>query len=164
MAITLLRNSSCLSPTSCLTEPPKCNVRLQFPPSDSVRCTLPSAMRDFRCTPQAEFWVVPDRTKDRRESFRALEIKILPPSTIKLEEETHKKVQGTVQRAPTLPQRQSFGGGREGTLPPAVLCLATLRNTLEIPSYYNNHGCEGWLCSDSFCPVTMEKYGRSVPL
>ncbi|CAM9108870.1 unnamed protein product [Scytosiphon promiscuus] len=70
----------------------------------------------LRVGSQAEFWVVPDRTKDRRESFRALEIKLLPPGTIKLEEETHQKVRGTVQRAPTLPQRQSFGGGREGTL------------------------------------------------
>ncbi|CAM9827159.1 unnamed protein product, partial [Laminaria digitata] len=62
----------------------------------------------------AEFWVIPDRTKDRRDSFRALEIKILPPGTIATEEETHQCVKGTVERAPTLPQRQGFGGGREG--------------------------------------------------
>jgi len=61
--------------------------------------------------------VVPDRTKDRRESFRALEIKILPPGTLTLEEETHKQLRGTVERAPTLPQRQNFGGGREGVPP-----------------------------------------------
>lgn len=67
-------------------------------------------------TTQAEFWVVPDRTKDRRESFRALEIKILPPGTLTLEEETHKSLRGTVERAPTFPHRQSFGGGREGNL------------------------------------------------
>lgn len=60
--------------------------------------------------------MVPDRTKDHRESFRALEVKILPPGTLTLEEETHKKLRGTVERVPTLPQRQSFGGGREGTL------------------------------------------------
>lgn len=59
--------------------------------------------------------MVPDRTKDNRESFRALEVKILPPGTLTLEEETHKKLRGTVERVPTLPQRQSFGG-REGTL------------------------------------------------
>lgn len=61
---------------------------------------------------QAEFWVVPDRIKNR-ESFRALEVQILPPGTLVLEEETHKKLRGTVERAPTLPQRQGF---REGTL------------------------------------------------
>ncbi|CAM9754667.1 unnamed protein product [Ectocarpus sp. 12 AP-2014] len=68
----------------------------------------------LRVGSQAEFWVVPDRTKDRRESFRALEIKILPPGTLTLEEETHKSVRGIVERAPTFPRRQSFGGGREG--------------------------------------------------
>ncbi|CAN0457787.1 unnamed protein product, partial [Ectocarpus sp. 12 AP-2014] len=68
----------------------------------------------LRVGSQAEFWVVPDRTKDRRESFRALEIKILPPGTLTLEEETHKSLRGTVERAPTFPHRQSFGGGREG--------------------------------------------------
>lgn len=61
---------------------------------------------------QAEFWVVPDRIKNR-DSFRALEVQILPPGTLTLEEETHKKLQGTVERAPTLPQRQGF---REGAL------------------------------------------------
>lgn len=60
---------------------------------------------------QAEFWVVPDRIKNR-ESFRALEVQILPPGTLVVEEETHKKLRGTVERAPTLPQRQGF---REGT-------------------------------------------------
>ena len=63
---------------------------------------------------QAEFWVVSDRTKDGRHSFRALDIKILPPGTIATEEQTHVCVRGTVERAPTLPQRQSFGGPREG--------------------------------------------------
>lgn len=67
---------------------------------------------------QAEFWVVPDRTKNR-ESFRALEVQILPPGTLVLEEETHKKLRGTVERAPTLPQRQGF---REGMYLPCASC------------------------------------------
>lgn len=67
---------------------------------------------------QAEFWVVPDRIKNR-ESFRALEVRILLPGTLKLEEETHKNLQGTVERAPTLPQRQGF---REGALRPCRSC------------------------------------------
>eukprot|EP00904_Undaria_pinnatifida_P012646 jgi/Undpi1/8511/HiC_scaffold_25.g10978.m1 len=68
----------------------------------------------LRVGSQAEFWVVSDRTKDGRHSFRALDIKILPPGTIATEEQTHVCVRGTVERAPTLPQRQSFGGPREG--------------------------------------------------
>eukprot|EP00752_Nemacystus_decipiens_P009418 g8421.t1 len=69
---------------------------------------------------QAEFWVVPDRIKNR-ESFRALEVQILPPGTLVLEEETHRKLRGTVERAPTLPQRQGFregGGGGGGGMQP----------------------------------------------
>lgn len=58
---------------------------------------------------------MPDRTKDRKNGFRALEIKLLPPGSIKIEEEVDNgiKVKGVVLKAPTLPQRQSFGN-REG--------------------------------------------------
>lgn len=94
-------------------------------------------------TTQAEFWVVPDRTKDRRESFRALEIKILPPGTLTLEEETHKSLRGTVERAPTFPHRQSFGGGREGNF--AVLWSLRGRNFLEMA---------GSLCHFAVCGVS----------
>lgn len=63
---------------------------------------------------QAEFWVVPDKDKDGRNSYRALEIETLPPGTLVLEEQIHESLQGTVERAPTVPQRSSFGGGGRG--------------------------------------------------
>lgn len=57
---------------------------------------------------------MPDRDKDGRNSYRALDIKILPPGTLILEENVYECVRGIVARAPTLAQRSNFGGGRDG--------------------------------------------------
>lgn len=57
---------------------------------------------------------MPDRTKDNRESLRALEITLLPPGSFATEEKIHETVRGVVQRAPTMPQRQTNYGGRDG--------------------------------------------------
>ncbi|CAM9914767.1 unnamed protein product, partial [Discosporangium mesarthrocarpum] len=69
----------------------------------------------LRAGAQAEFWIVPDRNKDGKESFRALEVKLLPPGTLVLEELTHSAVKGVLERPPTFPQRQrGYGGGGGG--------------------------------------------------
>lgn len=43
---------------------------------------------------QVEFWVVPDRDRDGRDSYRALDITILPAGTLELEEELHTSLRG----------------------------------------------------------------------
>lgn len=59
-----------------------------------------------------EFWAIPHRAKDGKDAVRAVKIRVLPPGTFAIEEETHKGVQCKVVRSPKL-QRPNFGG-REG--------------------------------------------------